>query len=101
MSNSVLLKLIANNGDNQGLFRAAIMESGSPIPTLGASGGENEYQALVNAAGCSQSQNTFTCLQQLPYAQLFQAVSKFILFTIVFSLSLMMFLRYYAFSILL
>lgn len=72
---SVGFHLIANNGNNEGLFRAAIMESGSAIPVLDASGGQNEYDALAAATGCKSASNSFSCLQNLPFNQLLNGIN--------------------------
>ena len=59
----------AYDGDNEGLFRAAIMESGSAIgPPLN---GTDWYQAMYNklaaSVGCADAKNTLECLRQVPY----------------------------------
>jgi len=67
---SVSLHMIANNGDNEGLFRAAFMESGSPIPTGPVENGQEYYDAIVQEVGCSSAADTLECLRTVPFAAL-------------------------------
>ena len=63
---SVGTHMIANGGDNEGLFRAAVMESGSPIPVGDITHGQKYYDALVKNTGCSTSVDTLACLRTVP-----------------------------------
>ncbi|KAJ7205224.1 Alpha/Beta hydrolase protein [Mycena pura] len=67
---SVAMHMIANNGDNEGLFRAAFMESGSPIPTGPVENGQKYYDAIVQEVGCSSAADTLECLRTVPFAAL-------------------------------
>ncbi|KAF7298756.1 Carboxylic ester hydrolase [Mycena indigotica] len=67
---SVALQMIANNGNNEGLFRAGFMESGSPIPTGPLESGQKYYDAIVKQVGCSSAADTLACLRTVPYATL-------------------------------
>ncbi|KAJ7139061.1 alpha beta-hydrolase [Mycena epipterygia] len=67
---SVSLQMLANNGDNEGLFRAGFMESGSPIPVGPLENGQKYYDAIVDQTGCSGSSDTLECLRTVPYATL-------------------------------
>lgn len=68
---SVALQLLHNGGDSEGLFRAAILHSGSQAvqPTFAASSPQIEarYQALAKLSNCSatQTQTTLDCLRKL------------------------------------
>ncbi|KAI0699094.1 carotenoid ester lipase precursor [Cytidiella melzeri] len=73
---SAALHLVANNGNSEGLFRGAFMESGATIPVGDLSGGQGEYDQLVDATGCSGSSDTLQCLREVPYATLKAAVDK-------------------------
>ncbi|KAJ7644706.1 carotenoid ester lipase precursor [Roridomyces roridus] len=66
---SVSLHMLANNGDNQGLFRGAFMESGSPIPVGPIENGQKYYDAIVQKTGCSGASDTLACLRTVPYDQ--------------------------------
>jgi len=73
---SVALHMVTNNGDNEGLFRAAFMESGSPIPVGPSTDGQVYYDALVKATGCSSASDTLDCLRGVPYDDLLAAVNE-------------------------
>ena len=71
---SVGLHMIANGGDNEGLFRGAFMQSGSPIPVGDISHGQKYYDAIVSQTNCSGASDTLQCLRQLPFDTLKAAV---------------------------
>ncbi|KAI0699098.1 carotenoid ester lipase precursor [Cytidiella melzeri] len=73
---SAALHLVANDGNNEGLFRGAFMESGATIPVGDISEGQSEYDQLVEATGCSGSPDTLQCLREVPYATLKAAVDE-------------------------
>jgi len=51
--------MIANDGNAEGLFRGAIMESGAPIPVGDIENGQVFYDQIVRDTGCSGSTDTF------------------------------------------
>ncbi|KAJ5632333.1 Triacylglycerol lipase (LipA) [Penicillium lividum] len=61
--------LVTNGGDNEGLFRAAIMDSGNAVgpPYNGTEWHQPMYNGIVERAGCSNETNTLQCLRDLPY----------------------------------
>ncbi|GAB7348751.1 hypothetical protein MBLNU459_g7483t2 [Dothideomycetes sp. NU459] len=66
---SVGFHLTAFNGRDDKLFRAAVMESGNPVfynPLNGTEFYQPRYDALVEAAGCSNATDSLTCLRKLP-----------------------------------
>ncbi|KAJ7868803.1 Alpha/Beta hydrolase protein [Mycena olivaceomarginata] len=67
---SAALHMVANNGDNEGLFRGAFMESGSPIPVGPIENGQKYYDAIVHQVGCASAADTLACLRTVPYASL-------------------------------
>ncbi|KAJ7119783.1 Alpha/Beta hydrolase protein [Mycena epipterygia] len=67
---SVSLQMLANNGNNEGLFRAGFMESGSPIPVGPVENGQKYYDAIVSQTGCASAADTLACLRTVPYAKL-------------------------------
>jgi len=71
---SVALQMVANDGDAEGLFRAAFMESGSPIPVGDITHGQKFYDALVSQTGCLGASDTLECLRQVPFSTLKVAV---------------------------
>ena len=68
--------MLANGGDNEGLFRAGFMQSGSPIPVGDMTNGQKFYDALVSQTGCKSSSDTLKCLRQAPFATLKKAVDN-------------------------
>ncbi|OCH92823.1 carotenoid ester lipase precursor [Obba rivulosa] len=73
---SVALQMLTNGGNPEGLFRAAFMESGSPIPVGDITNGQKYYDDLVSETGCAGSADTLECLRQLPFDTLNAAVDK-------------------------
>ncbi|KAJ7660449.1 carotenoid ester lipase precursor [Mycena rosella] len=67
---SVSLQMLANGGDNEGLFRAGFMESGSAIPVGPIENGQKDYDIIVEQTGCSGAADTLECLRTVPYATL-------------------------------
>jgi acetylcholinesterase len=59
----------AYNGDNDGLFRAAIMESGSAVgaPLNGTDWYQAMYDNLTESVGCTGASDTLQCLRDVPY----------------------------------
>ncbi|KAJ7625831.1 Alpha/Beta hydrolase protein [Roridomyces roridus] len=72
---SVSLQMLTNNGDTEGLFRAAFMQSGSPIPTGPVENGQKYYDAIVAQTGCVSSKDTLQCLRGVPYPTLKKAMN--------------------------
>ena len=68
--------MVANNGDTEGLFHGAFMESGSPIPVGDITLGQPYYDALVSETGCSGAADTLQCLRQVPFDTLMNAVNQ-------------------------
>lgn len=70
---SVGWHLMAYDGRDDGIFRAAIMESGNPV-SYNSYHTEQTYQPLYNklvkAAGCQHEIDNFACLRSLPYNKL-------------------------------
>lgn len=61
--------LNAYNGDNEGLFRAAILESGGAVgaPLNGTDWYQHMYDNLTESVGCSDASDTLQCLRGVPY----------------------------------
>ncbi|KAI0306653.1 Alpha/Beta hydrolase protein [Multifurca ochricompacta] len=64
---SVALHMLANKGNQEGLFRGAIMQSGGPIPVGDIENGQRYYDFMVERTGCRGSNNTLECLRRIPY----------------------------------
>lgn len=64
---------MAYNGRDDGLFRAAIMESGNPVPYQSYRTTQEYqplYEKLVKSAGCNHAIDTLDCLRTVPYKKL-------------------------------
>ncbi|KAI0933191.1 hypothetical protein AcV7_004733 [Taiwanofungus camphoratus] len=72
---SVGFQLVMNNGDAGGLFRGAVMESGSMYALRNMSAGQPYYDQLVEYTKCSGQADTLDCLRRAPYEQLIAARS--------------------------
>ena len=59
----------AYDGDNEGLFRAAILESGGAVgPPLNSTDWyQRMYDNLTESVGCSNADDTLQCLRDVPY----------------------------------
>ncbi|PWY64057.1 carboxylesterase family protein [Aspergillus heteromorphus CBS 117.55] len=66
---SVGAHLVTNDGDDEGLFRAAIMESGNAVgpPWNGTDWYQPMYDELVNKTNCTTSLDTLQCLRDVPF----------------------------------
>lgn len=60
--------MITNGGDNEGLFRGAVMQSGGPIPVGDIEHGQQYYDFIVDETGCKNSPDTLECIRGVPYA---------------------------------
>ena len=60
--------MITNNGNQGGLFRAAVMQSGGPIPVGSIENGQIYYDYMVERTGCKDSTDTLACLRRTPYS---------------------------------
>ena len=70
---SASLHLLANGGNTEGLFRGAIMESGSPASMLGMADewtAQAIYDTFVQNTGCGNTTDSLACLRQVPIAQI-------------------------------
>lgn len=72
---SVGLHMVANDGNNEGLFRGAFMESGSPTPASDITNGQPYFDAIVSETGCSAATDKLACLRTVPYANLTAAMN--------------------------
>ncbi|KAI0351842.1 alpha/beta-hydrolase [Trametes cingulata] len=70
---SVSFHMLTNGGNNEGLFRGAIMHSGSPLPTGDIERLQPYYDAIVANTTCKGSDDTLDCLRKLPGEELLAA----------------------------
>ncbi|KZP13932.1 carotenoid ester lipase precursor [Athelia psychrophila] len=72
---SVGFHMVANKGNNEGLFRGAFMESGSPLPVGDITNGQPHFDAIASETGCSTAADKLECLRTVPYANLTAAMN--------------------------
>jgi acetylcholinesterase len=77
---SIGYQMLAYGGRDGGLFRAAILQSGSPLPVRGiaSDAGQAVYDRLVSSVGCNGTDDTLECLRQMPYDTLKRAIGKLV-----------------------
>ncbi|KAG6818434.1 hypothetical protein H0H93_005032 [Arthromyces matolae] len=73
---SASLQMVTNGGDTEGLFRAAVMQSGGPISIGDFEDGQQYFDGLVDETGCSSSSDTLDCLRNVPYDTLKMAINN-------------------------
>jgi carboxylesterase type B len=73
---SVALHMLAYDGDNEGLFRAAFMQSGSPTPIGDITRGQRYYDFIVDETLCKESSDALDCLRGVPENALQAAVAR-------------------------
>lgn len=66
-ASSVAVQLLAYGGRDDGLFRAAIMQSGGPSGRYQtAAQAQSSYNNITAAANCTNATDTLDCLRQVP-----------------------------------
>jgi carboxylesterase type B len=73
---STAAHLVTNGGDNEGLFRAAIMDSGAPLYVGDITHGQPSYDFIVAQTGCSGAHDTLECLREAPFESLMRATNS-------------------------
>ncbi|KAF9478094.1 carotenoid ester lipase [Pholiota conissans] len=73
---SVSLQMLAYGGNSADLFQGAFMQSGAPIPVGNITGGQVYYDSLVNQTNCASSNDTLSCLRQVPTEEFQAAVNN-------------------------
>ncbi|EDR10695.1 uncharacterized protein LACBIDRAFT_315360 [Laccaria bicolor S238N-H82] len=69
-------QIVTNNGDTQGLFRGAFMESGSPAALNDITVNQRYFDQLVVDAGCQGSADPIACLRTVPFDKLGDAINQ-------------------------
>ncbi|KAH6880040.1 Alpha/Beta hydrolase protein [Thelonectria olida] len=68
---SLGMQLVAYDGNSDGLFRSAILESGSSVAKfVGASAWQSYFDALLAKTGCDTATDKLDCLRELPWQTL-------------------------------
>ncbi|RDX42833.1 carotenoid ester lipase precursor [Lentinus brumalis] len=76
-SMSVSFQMLTNGGNTEGLFRAGVMHSGSPLPTGDTELQQSAYDSIVEQVGCANSTDTLQCLREVPASALLAAAGTF------------------------
>ncbi|KAH7883016.1 Alpha/Beta hydrolase protein [Phlebopus sp. FC_14] len=71
---STMLQMVAYDGELNGLFQGAVMESGSASPMHDISSGQANYDFLVSQTNCTGANDTLSCLRVAPYQSIVNAV---------------------------
>ncbi|KAF6755849.1 carotenoid ester lipase [Ephemerocybe angulata] len=71
---SAALQMTAFDGNSEGLFRGAFMQSGTAIPVGPVENGQGYYDSIVKITGCSSAQDTLDCLRGVPYDKIKAAI---------------------------
>jgi len=73
---STMLQMVAYDGELDGLFRGAVMESGSafPLHDITFPQPQDNYDFLLEKTNCSTVDNTLDCLRRAPYKSIHDAV---------------------------
>ncbi|KAI0703975.1 Alpha/Beta hydrolase protein, partial [Earliella scabrosa] len=72
---SVALQMLTNDGDPEGLFRGAIMSSGSLVPTGKIEDLQDTYDFVVEHVGCGGAADSLACLRTVSTDSLLRAAS--------------------------
>ncbi|KAH8585449.1 Alpha/Beta hydrolase protein [Bisporella sp. PMI_857] len=71
-------QMLLNDGDNDSLFRAAILASGSPTASsfgdIGA--GQQGFNYLVNATGCFDTVDRLACMRAAKFSTIYRAFAN-------------------------
>ena len=72
---SVGSQLVANGGDSEGLFRAALLSCGSLLPTGDISDQQPSFDSVVTHVGCGNAIDKLNCLRGVPAENLTTAAA--------------------------
>lgn len=75
---SAMLQMVAYDGDLNGLFQGAIMESGSaaPIHEITSEQQQENYDFLIAQTNCGGASDTLGCLREAPYEAIANATAQ-------------------------
>ncbi|KAF8836991.1 alpha/beta-hydrolase [Paxillus ammoniavirescens] len=74
---STMLQMVAYDGQLDGLFHGAVMESGSASPMHDITSfqqAQDNYDFIVGQTNCTSATDTLDCLRQAPYQSIINAV---------------------------
>jgi acetylcholinesterase len=65
-----------NDGNTEGLFRAAFMQSGSPPHSADITNGQHFFDMFVSNTSCKGARDVIDCLRSIPEAEFQAAVDS-------------------------
>ena len=68
--------MVTNPGNTEGLFRAAIMNSGGPPPTGDVTETQDTFDFITEQVGCSSASDTLACLRTVSVESLSDAANN-------------------------
>lgn len=68
--------MLTNDGNNEGLFRAAWMESGSVSPAGNVSKVQPNFDFIASETGCASSIDILECLREVPASAIQAAMDR-------------------------
>ena len=68
--------MLANNGNTEGLFRAAWMDSGSLPPSENPSALQPTFDSFAVDVGCASTKDVLACLREAPLEAFIGAMNK-------------------------
>ncbi|KIM54296.1 hypothetical protein SCLCIDRAFT_1222166 [Scleroderma citrinum Foug A] len=73
---SIMSQIVAYDGNVDGLFRGAVMQSGSafPLHDIASVPQQENYDFIVAQTNCSGANDTLSCLRQAPYEAVMNAM---------------------------
>ncbi|KAI0819587.1 carotenoid ester lipase [Trametes gibbosa] len=75
-SQSIAFHMLTNDGNNEGLFRAAWMESGSVSPAGNVSKVQPNFDFIASETGCASSIDILECLREVPASAIQAAMDR-------------------------
>ncbi|KAK4496750.1 hypothetical protein PRZ48_012733 [Zasmidium cellare] len=73
---SVATQMVLNGGDNEGLFRAAIMASGGILKLQDYHRGQETFDFIAQKSGCGAATDKIACLRTADYNLIYNAVQQ-------------------------
>ncbi len=71
---SVGAQMLANDGNTEGLFHAAFMESGAISPLGDITNGQYVYNNIVRKLGCLGASDSLQCLREASFEDIKEAM---------------------------
>lgn len=73
---SVAMHMVINGGDQEGLFRAGFMQSGSVLPIGDITHGQSDQDSIAEQTNCSNAEDVLQCLRDVDFTILKAAMDN-------------------------